>query len=127
MVVGYLPLSHCLLYRYFQVGQIQGAHGIKGEVRVRSSTDFAMKRLCTPGVKFIKAPNRRFPRDVELIGGRWQKEDIFLMHFEVRPRDDAQRTFTTLSLIWEALFFGSRSISDNGFCPLTKRIPDKWY
>lgn len=66
-----------------QVGHIQGAHGIKGEVKVRSSTDFAVKRLCTPGVKYIKAPNRRFPRDVELIGGRWQKESIFLLHFEV--------------------------------------------
>ena len=42
-----------------------------------------MKRLCTKGVKYIKAPNRRFPRDVELIGGRWQKDDIFLLQFEV--------------------------------------------
>lgn len=66
-----------------QVGQILGAHGIKGEVKVRSSTDFAINRLCTPGIKHIKAPNRRFPRDVELLGGRWQKDEIFLLHIEV--------------------------------------------
>lgn len=56
---------------------------MNGEVKVRSSTDFAVKRLCTPGVKHIKAPSRRFPRDVELIGGRLQKEDIFLLHLAV--------------------------------------------
>ena len=50
---------------------------------MRSCTDFVVKRLCTKGVKYIKAPNRRFPRDVELIGGRWQKDDIFLLQFEV--------------------------------------------
>lgn len=71
-----LPLS-------VQVGHILGAHGVNGEVKVRSSTDFAVKRLCTPGVKHIKAPSRRFPRDVELIGGRLQKEDIFLLHLAV--------------------------------------------
>lgn len=60
-----------------------GAHGVKGEVKVRSSTDFAVNRLCTPGSKHIKAPNRRFPRDIELICGRWQKEDIFLLQLEV--------------------------------------------
>lgn len=66
-----------------QVGRIQGAHGIKGEVKVRSSTDFAVTRLCTPGTKHIKAPNRRFPRDIELLEGRWQKEEIFLLKLEV--------------------------------------------
>lgn len=50
---------------------------------MRSSTDFAVNRLCTPGIKHIKAPNRRFPRDVELIAGRWQKEEIFLLKLEV--------------------------------------------
>lgn len=74
-----------------QVGQIQGAHGIKGEVKARSSTDFAVNRLCTPGIKHIKAPNRRFPRDVELTAGRWQKEEIFLLKFEV----------SCVALLWE--------------------------
>lgn len=67
----------------WQVGHILGAHGIKGEVKVRASTDFAVERLCTAGVKHIKPPNRRFPRDVELMGGRWQKEDVFILQFEV--------------------------------------------
>lgn len=71
-----------------QVGHVQGAHGVKGEVKVRSVTDFAVQRLCTPGVKYIKAPNRRFPRDVELIGGRFHKEDIFLVQLEVRQPAD---------------------------------------
>ena len=75
-----------------QVGQIQGAHGIKGEVKVRSLTDFAINRLCTPGIKHIKAPNRRFPRDVELIAGRWQKEEIFLLKLEV----------SCVALLWKA-------------------------
>ncbi|CBJ25900.1 Probable 16S rRNA-processing protein rimM [Ectocarpus siliculosus] len=77
-------------FGYIEVGHIQGAHGIKGEVKVRSSTDFAINRLCTPGIKHIKAPNRRFPRDIELIGGRWQKEEIFLLQLEgVKTRDAA--------------------------------------
>ncbi|CAN0324168.1 unnamed protein product, partial [Ectocarpus sp. 8 AP-2014] len=85
---GYIEAS--CLFRERSVGHIQGAHGIKGEVKVRSSTDFAINRLCTPGIKHIKAPNRRFPRDIELIGGRWQKEEIFLLQLEgVKTRDAA--------------------------------------
>ena len=71
------------LRNVYQVGHVLGAHGVKGEVKVRSSTDFAIKRLCSPGVKHIKAPNRRFPREFELLGGRLQKEDIFLLQLEV--------------------------------------------
>lgn len=69
-----------------QVGHILGAHGVKGEVKVRSSTDFAVNRLCTPGAKHIKSPNRRVPRDIELICGRLQKEDIFLLQLEVSKK-----------------------------------------
>lgn len=68
------------------MGHILGAHGVKGEVKVRSSTDFVASRLCTPGVKHIKAPNRRYPREVELLAGRLQNQDIFLLQFEVSMR-----------------------------------------
>lgn len=68
-----------------------GAHGVKGEVKVRSSTDFVVTRLCTPGVKHVKAPNRRFPRELVLLGGRLHSEDIFLLHFEVGLSVDLSR------------------------------------
>ncbi|CAM9103353.1 unnamed protein product [Discosporangium mesarthrocarpum] len=38
----------------------------------------------------MKAPNRRFPRDIELLSGRHQKEDIYLVQLEgVSTRDAA--------------------------------------
>ncbi|CAM9642819.1 unnamed protein product [Scytosiphon promiscuus] len=100
-------------FGYIEVGQILGAHGIKGEVKVRSSTDFAVSRLCTPGIKHIKAPNRRFPRDVELLGGRWQKNEIFLLQIEVSGG---------LSLVFNSRVRGKRMLRGRAWIQLTQYI-----
>mmetsp|Transcript_8331 Transcript_8331/g.12705 ORF Transcript_8331/g.12705 Transcript_8331/m.12705 type:complete len:462 (-) Transcript_8331:197-1582(-) len=57
-------------FGFVEIGKVIGAHGLKGEVKVRSSTDFGMERLCDPGRRHLRSPLRRFPRQVELISGR---------------------------------------------------------
>ena len=39
-------------------------------MKITSITDFSHHRLCQPGTRHIKPPNRRSPREVQLIEGR---------------------------------------------------------
>ena len=39
-------------------------------MRLTSITDFSHHRLCNPGTRHIKPPNRRSPREVRLLEGR---------------------------------------------------------
>jgi ribosomal 30S subunit maturation factor RimM len=39
-------------------------------MRLTSITDFSHHRLCNPGTRHIKPPNRRSPREVRLVEGR---------------------------------------------------------
>lgn len=57
-------------YGYIELGTIVGAHGVHGLMRLTSITDFSHHRLCNPGTRHIKPPNRRSPREVRLLEGR---------------------------------------------------------
>eukprot|EP00588_Corethron_pennatum_P012006 CAMPEP_0194275162 /NCGR_PEP_ID=MMETSP0169-20130528/8072_1 /TAXON_ID=218684 /ORGANISM="Corethron pennatum, Strain L29A3" /LENGTH=348 /DNA_ID=CAMNT_0039018559 /DNA_START=116 /DNA_END=1162 /DNA_ORIENTATION=- len=57
-------------FGFVELGVIVGPHGVKGEVRVRPSTDFTTERLCNPGQRHIKAAGRRAPRPTLLERGR---------------------------------------------------------
>jgi ribosomal 30S subunit maturation factor RimM len=57
-------------YGYIELGTIIGAHGVHGLMKLASITDFSQHRLCEPGVRHIKSPNRRSPREVRLVEGR---------------------------------------------------------
>ena len=39
-------------------------------MKLASITDFSQHRLCNPGTRHIKPPNRRSPREVQLVEGR---------------------------------------------------------
>jgi 16S rRNA processing protein RimM len=68
-------------YGYIELGTILGAHGVKGEVKLNAVTDFP-ERLCRPGLRHVKMPNRRSPRRIELLEGRHRMDREYLIRFE---------------------------------------------
>jgi len=78
-------------FGFIQVGEVMGAHGIKGEVKVRTNTDFGPERLCQPGIKHIQQPGRRYPREIELQSGRQQVDEVYIVKFKgITNRELAQ-------------------------------------
>ena len=67
-------------FGYTELGTIVGAHGVKGEIKLLAVTDFASERLCQPGTRHLKMPNRRSPRPIQLLHGR--------QNFRQRRRQD---------------------------------------
>ena len=57
-------------YGYIELGTIIGAHGVHGLMKLTSITDFGAHRLCNPGIRHVKPPNKRAPREVQLVEGR---------------------------------------------------------
>lgn len=78
-------------YGYIELGTILGAHGVKGEVKIAAITDFA-SRLCRPGLRHLKAPQRRSPRRIQLLEGRHRMQEEYLIRLEgVSDRDSANK------------------------------------
>ena len=79
-------------FGFVEIGRVLGAHGVHGEVKVSTQSDFALERLCTPGVRWLRRPRRRAPREVRLLDGRvGPGSGVFLVRLGgVRGRDDAQ-------------------------------------
>jgi 16S rRNA processing protein RimM len=78
-------------YGYTELGTIIGAHGVKGEIKILSVTDFP-ERLCLEGVRHLKAPNKRAPRKVKLLAGRHRKDTEYLILIEgIGDRDEANK------------------------------------
>lgn len=69
-------------YGYVELGVIIGAHGVKGELKLLAGTDFAEERLCRPGQRHLRLPNRRSPREIRLVSGRKQVGDYYLITLE---------------------------------------------
>ena len=81
-------------------GVVIGAHGTRGELRVRTDSDFGEERLCRRGVRWLRRPRRRAPREVRVLGGRrGPGAGVYLVRIaDVRSREDA------LALRGSALF-----------------------
>jgi ribosomal 30S subunit maturation factor RimM len=78
-------------YGYTELGTIVGAHGVKGMLKVTAVTEFS-ERLCRPGVRHIKAPNRRSPRKINLVEGKYCLDDEYLIKLEgIGDRDAANK------------------------------------
>lgn len=76
-------------YGYTELGTILGPHGVHGLVKVAAVTDFP-DRLCKPGIRHLKAPNRRSPREIRIVEGRHRLRDEYLVKLEhVGDRNDA--------------------------------------
>lgn len=73
--------------------------GVHGVVKIAAVTNFP-ERLCMPGIRHLKAPNRRSPRPVHLIEGRQISGYEYLIRLDgVDDRDAAMklRDFTLYS------------------------------
>ena len=78
-------------YGYIELGSITGAHGVHGLVKVAAVTQF-VERLCEKGVRHIKAPSRRSPREVQLLEGRHRLGDEYLVKLKgIGDRDSANK------------------------------------
>lgn len=58
---------------FLQVGTVVGAHGVRGEAKVRADTDFGRQRLgavANAAQRYLLMPGRRYPRPVEVENGR---------------------------------------------------------
>lgn len=76
-------------YGYVELGTILGPHGVHGLLKVAAVTDFP-ERLCKSGIRHLKAPNRRSPREIRIVEGRHRLGDEYLVKLEqVGDRNDA--------------------------------------
>ena len=76
-------------YGYTELGTILGPHGVHGLMKVAAVTDFP-ERLCKPGIRHLKAPNRRSPREIRIVEGRHRLKDEYLVKLEqVGDRNEA--------------------------------------
>lgn len=78
-------------YGYTELGTIAGAHGVHGLLKISAVTEFS-ERLCRPGLRHIKAQNRRSPRQIQLLEGRHRLGDEYLIKLEgIGDRDAANK------------------------------------
>jgi 16S rRNA processing protein RimM len=78
-------------FGYIELGTVISAHGVHGLVKIAAVTDFPA-RLCSPGVRHIKPPNKRAPRTIVLIEGRQSMGDEYLIKFEgIEDRETANQ------------------------------------
>jgi 16S rRNA processing protein RimM len=77
-------------FGYVEIATVGGSHGVHGWIKVKCTTDFAVERLCTPGVRHLKATNKRAPRQVYLLNGKHRQGDDYLIQLEgIEDRDAA--------------------------------------
>ena len=78
-------------YGYTELGTIMGPHGVHGLMKIAAVTDFP-ERLCKPGLRHLKAPSRRSPREVRLVEGRHRLKNEYLIKLEdISDRNEALR------------------------------------
>ncbi|AUZ26382.1 ribosome maturation factor RimM [Bacillus subtilis] len=70
--------------RWFNVGKIVNTHGIKGEVRVISKTDFAEERYKPGNTLYLFMDGRNEPVEVTVNTHRLHKQ-FHLLQFKERP------------------------------------------
>jgi 16S rRNA processing protein RimM len=74
------------------VGTIIGAHGVRGEAKVRADTDFGRQRLgtvSTAAQRYLLLPGRRYPRPIGVLAGtKATQDDVWIVRLEgVDTRD----------------------------------------
>lgn len=76
-------------YGYVELGTIIGPHGVYGLMKISAVTDFP-ERLCKPGIRHLKVPNRRSPREIRLLEGRHRIDNEYLIKLEsIGDRNEA--------------------------------------
>mmetsp|Transcript_13404 Transcript_13404/g.27256 ORF Transcript_13404/g.27256 Transcript_13404/m.27256 type:complete len:262 (-) Transcript_13404:1190-1975(-) len=67
------------------IGTVIGEHGVRGEVKVRSMSDFARERLAvtTAVQRFMALAGRLYPRPIELVRGRKaSQKSLWIVKFQ---------------------------------------------
>lgn len=83
-------------YGYVELGTILGPHGVHGLCKIAAVTDFP-ERLCKPGIRHLKALNRRSPREIQLLEGRHRLKNEYLLKFDkVSDRNEAMKLRGTI-------------------------------
>lgn len=103
-------------FGFIEIGTIVGPHGVKGEIKVQSSSDFP-RRFTDPGIRYLKPPNKRAPRKVVLRHGKPSKEGEYILQLEdVLTRDEAKHLRgSTLYIREEDRDAGSSNSTDDDF------------
>ena len=71
-------------------------------MKILASTDFTLERLCTAGIRHVKAPTKRAPRQITLLQGKHRHQDEYLVQFrDVEDRDAALRLRGSLLYVRE--------------------------
>ena len=76
---------------WLEIGKIVAAQGLKGELRVISTSDFP-ERFETPGTRWLQSPNGSSIQTVELIKGRYVPgKNLYIIKLEeVEDRTQAE-------------------------------------
>lgn len=70
--------------KWFNVGKVVNTHGVRGEVRVLSTTDFAEERFAVGMILYLEHPNFKEKLPLKIISNRAHK-NFALLTFENYP------------------------------------------
>lgn len=77
-------------FGFVEIGKVLGPHGIKGEVKMRLDTDFTDAHMSEGGQLFVRRPNRRTPRPIQVAQRRTASDGTYLVRFHgVKSRSAA--------------------------------------
>jgi 16S rRNA processing protein RimM len=71
--------SDPLTFGYIEIGMILGPHGVKGELKIQLESDFSELRASPGSILYVRKPNRRTPRAVQIISSRKQTDNTYLV------------------------------------------------
>lgn len=70
-------------FGYVEIGSILGAHGVKGEIKVQIESDFSEIYFKSNSIIYIRKPNRKSPRPIQILNARKQTTDrCYLMQLK---------------------------------------------
>ncbi|EAZ93109.1 ribosome maturation factor RimM [Crocosphaera chwakensis] len=77
--------------QWLEIGTIVGARGLKGELKVLSSTDFP-ERFEIPGERWLQSPNHPSPQPIKLISGKSVAgKNLYIVRLEgIETRNQAE-------------------------------------
>lgn len=92
-------------FGFTYLGAVLGAHGLGGELKVRVLSDFGAERFRKGAKLHLKEPQRRFPKEFRVIGGRpaggGPSNSAWLVKLSgVRTREEAAKLQGNTLFVW---------------------------
>lgn len=80
------------LNQWIEIGVIVSPHGLRGEVKVNSESDFP-ERFEEPGQRWLLYPNQSIPQPIELLGGyQIPGKNMYVVKLkDINYRDEAEK------------------------------------